>query len=126
MQHHRFTNDKTKDPDVYVGTGPWWLLPFKWLSLDLSYLYFYSRPSVFLKRPKGERLDLLGAFVFGAGVVTAVIWAGWLEYYVLLFVVPGALQRSFWPSPLIFCPTFRIKSKISPFSAPQTARVWNG
>jgi ring-1,2-phenylacetyl-CoA epoxidase subunit PaaE len=106
MQHHRFTNDKTKDPDVYVGTGPWWLLPFKWLSLDLSYLYFYSRPSVFLKRPKGERLDLLGAFVFGAGVITAVTWAGWFEYYVLLFVVPGRITALFLAIAFDFLPHF--------------------
>lgn len=106
MQHHRFTNDKTKDPDAYVGTGPWWLLPFKWLSLDLSYLYFYARPSVFLKRPKGERLDLLCAFVFGAGVITAVTWAGWLEYYVLLFVVPGRITALFLAIAFDFLPHF--------------------
>jgi len=35
MKHHRFTNDSEKDPDVYCGTGPRWLLPFKWLTLDL-------------------------------------------------------------------------------------------
>ena len=106
MQHHRFTNDKAKDPDVYVGTGPWWLLPFKWLSLDLSYLYFYSRPSVFPKRPKAERLDLLGAFVFGAVVFTAVTWAGWLEYYVLLFVIPGRITALFLAIAFDFLPHF--------------------
>jgi fatty acid desaturase len=66
MQHHRFTNDKAKDPDIYVSTGPRWLLPWKWLSLDLNYLYFYLRPSVFLNRPKGERMELYWAVVFGA------------------------------------------------------------
>ena len=60
MQHHRFTNDKSKDPDIYVATGPRWLLPFKWLSLDLNYLYFYLRPSVFMQRPKGERAEFMG------------------------------------------------------------------
>jgi len=38
MKHHRFTNHSEKDPDVYCGTGPAWLLPFKWLTLD--YVYF--------------------------------------------------------------------------------------
>ena len=47
MQHHRFTNDKSKDLDIYVATGPRWLLPFKWLSLDLNYLYFYLRLGVY-------------------------------------------------------------------------------
>jgi beta-carotene hydroxylase len=37
MQHHRFTNDPVKDPDAYTGSGPAWLFPFKWLTLDVVY-----------------------------------------------------------------------------------------
>ena len=95
MQHHRFTNDKAKDPDIYVATGPRWLLPLKWLSLDLNYLYFYLRPSVFLNRPKGERMELYGAVVFGATVFAAITLAGWLEYYVLLFLIPSRFTALF-------------------------------
>ena len=46
MQHHRFTNHPSKDPDLYVGKGPLWQLPFRWVSLDLNYLFFYLRPDV--------------------------------------------------------------------------------
>ncbi len=60
MQHHRFTNDETKDPDVYVSTGPNWLLPLKWATLDFNYLYCYLRPSVLMKRPR--------LVVYGMGV----------------------------------------------------------
>lgn len=95
MQHHRFTNDKSKDPDIYVATGPRWLLPFKWLSLDLNYLYFYLRPSVFMQRPKGERAEFYGAIVFGAAVFASVIFAGWLEYYVVLFLIPSRFTSLF-------------------------------
>ena len=95
MQHHRFTNDKAKDPDIYVATGPRWLLPLKCLSLDLNYLYFYLRPSVFLNRPKGERMELYGAVVFGAAVFAAITLAGWLEYYVLLFLIPSRFTALF-------------------------------
>ena len=66
MQHHRFTNDEAKDPDVYVGSGPRWLLPFKWATLDLSYFNYYFRASVFRERPKSERRELYLAFLFGA------------------------------------------------------------
>jgi len=55
MQHHRFTNDPVKDPDVYSGMGPKWLLPFRWLTLDFIYFKNYLSPDVFKKRPKKER-----------------------------------------------------------------------
>ncbi len=87
MQHHRFTNDETRDPDVYVGTGPRWLLPFKWVTLDFSYFHYYFK-SGFMKRPASERRELYFALVFGVLVFTAVIYAGWLDYYLLLFLVP--------------------------------------
>jgi len=88
MQHHRFTNDPTHDPDAYVGTGPRWLLPLKWATLDLNYVAYYMKPSVFTKRSKSERRELYIAFLFGLAVFTAVTIAGWLEYYVLLFLIP--------------------------------------
>ena len=79
MQHHRFTNDESKDPDIYVGTGPAWLLPFKWATLDLNYFRYYFRPSVFMTRPKGERRELYLAILFGLVVLATVTAAGWLE-----------------------------------------------
>jgi fatty acid desaturase len=60
-------------------------------------------------------LDLLGAFVFGAGVVTAVIWAGWLEYYVLLFVVPGRITALFLAIAFDFLPHFPHQAQDQPF-----------
>lgn len=81
MQHHRFTNDQSKDPDVYVSTGPRWLLPFKWATLDLNYFYFYFVKSGFMNRPKSERTELYLAFLFSAIVILAVAFAGWLELY---------------------------------------------
>ena len=88
MQHHRFTNDPTKDPDVYVSSGPRWLLPLKWATLDLGYFSFYFRPSVFMARPKSERRELYLAVLFGLLVIIVVVAAGWLEYYLLLFFIP--------------------------------------
>ena len=88
MQHHRFTNDESKDPDVYVSTGPRWLLPFKWATLDLNYFFYYFKSSVLMERPESERRELYLAFLFGAVVITVVTSAGWLDYYLLLFLVP--------------------------------------
>ena len=117
MQHHRFTNDETKDPDIYVATGPRWLLPFKWLSLDLNYLYFYLRPSVFWTRPKGERRELYAAIVFGISVFSGVAYAGWIEYYVLLFLIPSRITALFLAIAFDYLPHYphQAKAEEQPF-----------
>ncbi len=106
MQHHRFTNDKANDPDAYVGTGPRWLLPIKWATLDLSYFYYYLRPSVFVKRPESERRELYWALLFAVVVVTAVTYAGWLQYYLLLFIVPTRFTVIFLALAFDFLPHY--------------------
>ncbi len=106
MQHHRFTNDPTHDPDAYVGKGPRWLLPLKWATLDLNYLYYYFKPAVFLKRPKNERRELYLAFLFGAAVFAAVSLAGWLKYYVLLFLIPTRVTALFLAITFDFLPHY--------------------
>jgi len=95
MQHHRFTNDPVKDPDVYSGMGPKWLLPFRWLTLDFIYFKNYLSPDVFKKRPKKERYEFYFAFVFVVAVVTAMTMAGWLLYYLLLFFIPTRISKFF-------------------------------
>ena len=117
MQHHRFTNDKANDPDVYVGTGPRWLLPIKWATLDLSYFYYYLRPSVFAKRPESERRELYWALLFAVVVVTAVTYAGWLEYYLLLFIVPTRFTVIFLALAFDFLPHYphHVRANDEPF-----------
>jgi len=93
MQHHRFTNDPVKDPDVYSGTGPAWLLPFKWLTLDVIYFKNYLAPEVFKKRPRKERFEFYFAVVFFVTVLGAMTMAGWLHYYLLLFFIPTRIAK---------------------------------
>lgn len=106
MQHHRFTNDETKDPDVYVSTGPAWLLPLKWATLDFNYLYRYLKPSVLMKRPSSERREMFLALIFGALIVTTVTFAGWLDYYLLLFIIPNRLTAVFLAITFDFLPHY--------------------
>jgi len=95
MRHHRFTNDPSKDPDVYLSTGPAWLLPFKWMTFDVTYLKYYLKPEVFKKRPKSERIEFYLAILFGVLVISAFTLMGWLEYYLLLFLIPTRIAKFF-------------------------------
>lgn len=95
MKHHRFTNHSEKDPDVYCGTGPAWLLPFKWLTLDYIYFKTYLAADVFKKRPKSERREFCLGVLFAVTVITVFTAAGWLQYYLLLFFIPTRISKFF-------------------------------
>lgn len=44
IEHHRNTNEqKTIDPDHWTSEGPWWQLPFRWMTLDAWYVVYYLR-----------------------------------------------------------------------------------
>src|SRR6185312_12649996 len=56
MQHHRFTNESDgADPDRYTMGGPAWQAPFRWVTIDYAYLFFYL-PRV-RTRPRAERIE---------------------------------------------------------------------
>ena len=93
MSHHKFTNDPERDPDFYVGSGPFWLLPLKWATLDVGYFRFYLNPAMFMKRPKKERMEFYLGVAFGLCMVAAMAAAGWLIYYFLLFFIPSRIQK---------------------------------
>ena len=93
MQHHRFTNDKDKDPDAYTGIGPAWVLPFRWLTLDYIYFKIYLSAEVFKKRPKREQREFYLAVLFFVTVITVVTLAGWLKLYLLLFFIPTRIAK---------------------------------
>lgn len=95
MQHHRFTNEHDRDPDKYVASGPRWLLPLRWASLDFAYFHFYFRRGNFLQRPESERRELFLALLFSALIITATALAGAMEYYLLLFLIPQRITAVF-------------------------------
>ena len=43
LAHHKHTNDPGHDPDHWVGRGPAWALPLRWMTLDLRYHYVHAR-----------------------------------------------------------------------------------
>jgi fatty acid desaturase len=38
IQHHRYTNDASRDPDMFASHGPIWQAPFRWMLMD----FFHS------------------------------------------------------------------------------------
>ncbi len=95
MQHHRFTNDPEKDPDVALSIGPAWLLPLKWMVFDVVYFKYYLNPQVFSKRPKRERVEFFLAMAFAGAVVATMIAMGWFVDYLLLFLIPSRIAKFF-------------------------------
>lgn len=118
-QHHRFTNDKTKDPDCYTAGGPKWLLPLRWLTLEIGYFSIYLSPEVFWKRPKSERIELYLGILFGAFIIATVIYKGWLANYLLLVILPSRIANFFIAFAFDFLPHYphEANGKEQPFQA---------
>jgi ring-1,2-phenylacetyl-CoA epoxidase subunit PaaE len=90
IEHHRNTNEEVDaDPDAWATDGPWWQLPFRWLSIDAWYATFYLRN---IGRRSGRELAETAGIValFAAGVVVAALTHALLTV-VLVYLVPARL-----------------------------------
>lgn len=71
IEHHRNTNEpKSIDPDNWTSEGPWWQLPFRWMTIDVWYLVFYLRR--LRERPAAEVVPTFVMFTVVLGTF------GWL------------------------------------------------
>jgi ring-1,2-phenylacetyl-CoA epoxidase subunit PaaE len=94
MQHHRFTNEADgRDPDHYTHAGPKWLLPLKWLTVDLYYMVFYL-PQLG-RRPRAERRELFTTWLVVGGACAALIATGHLGALVVYYLLPIRLAVLF-------------------------------
>jgi ferredoxin-NADP reductase/fatty acid desaturase len=86
IEHHRNSNDDDHDPDTHASHGPWWQLPFRWLTLDFSYVPYYLRN--LRRRPRGEVVEsgvLFTATI--AGIVTAAV-TGNMWMLAVIYLIP--------------------------------------
>jgi phenylacetate-CoA oxygenase/reductase PaaK subunit len=78
IQHHRFANeDPDTDPDHYTSEGPWWQLPFRWLTIDFWYGRFYLANRKRLSAAEArESVAVVVVTVAGIAVAaaTGVLW----------------------------------------------------
>ena len=117
LSHHRHTNDPDNDPDFWSGKGPWFVLPFRWLTQELYYWYISATK---LKETSKERkreviLTLLLFYGLSIGLAvngysSAVIWA---------WIVPSRLASGLLAFLFDYLPhqPHRIPMRKDPFKA---------
>ncbi|TJY59436.1 hypothetical protein E4T66_13690 [Sinimarinibacterium sp. CAU 1509] len=89
MEHHRFTNDGTKDPDSW-SHGAWYSLPFRWLLIDVMYtLRLIRSDAPIVKKVIRELIPYLA---LGAAVIGGLISAGYGAEYFWLSFLPSRLM----------------------------------
>ena len=88
MMHHHYTNDPAKDPDYSCGKGPVWLLPWRWMVMDMAYVTTYFHPDYYPKRPADERRGFWLSWLFAGAVIATVVVGGWVEQFVVLYFIP--------------------------------------
>ncbi|WP_323791019.1 fatty acid desaturase [Nocardioides sp.] len=90
IEHHRNTNEqKAVDPDAWTSEGPWWQLPFRWMTLDLWYVVFYARRLP--QRPRGEVITTVALAAVSLSTFGALIAAGHGAALAVAFLIPQRL-----------------------------------
>lgn len=88
MQHHRFTNeDQSIDPDCWTSSANVWSLPFRWMTLDLYYFYYYL-PKI-KQRPKDEQKELYIALAVFAALIISIIYFDLFSEFLLYWLLPS-------------------------------------
>jgi ring-1,2-phenylacetyl-CoA epoxidase subunit PaaE len=90
IEHHRNTNEpKSIDPDAWTSEGPWWQLPFRWMTIDVWYLVFYARRIP--QRPRGEVVVSVAVAVGVLAAFAALFAAGYGAELLVAFLIPQRL-----------------------------------
>ena len=91
LMHHKHTNEE-EDPDKWAGRGPFYLLPFRWMTIEIKYYTIYL-PKLHT-RPIREAIwavtSLIGMItiiytLYNNGYDKAVVWA---------WILPGRLATA--------------------------------
>ncbi len=89
LEHHRFTNDRERDPDAWSGLGPAWLLPLRWATQDLHYYRLFL-----LSLRRLEPRTVIESFVtsgLGLGLLTIACLHGHGGLVLLQVILPARL-----------------------------------
>ncbi|MEM6993226.1 MAG: fatty acid desaturase [Myxococcota bacterium] len=89
LEHHKHTNDAHRDPDMWAGRGPWWMLPLRWLTQDLH--YYWAIASRWRQRPVAERREIVVNVVLVALVLGGLTAQGYGLAVLVAWVIPTRL-----------------------------------
>ena len=107
-EHHAHTNDMKRDPDLFMGRSPWWLVPLWSLQVLVEYRHhFYGRK---LWRRKA---DLYAALLNDAGLVCAIAVAaatGHLGTIMVIWLGPALLAVVFLAIAFDYLPHYPYES----------------
>jgi fatty acid desaturase len=87
VQHHRFTGE-ARDPDRWVK-GPWWQLPFRWMLIDIAYLWQVAPHLDKVSRPHFR--NSLKAATATVLVVAFLVYGGYGPEVLMLWFIPSRL-----------------------------------
>ena len=91
MQHHRFTNDETKDPD-HFGHHMDMLTPLRWLNFDYCYTKFFLQQAGDVRRKYAGRM--IAQAILIVGLLSASAYFGYLLEVFLLWNVPTRISSA--------------------------------
>ena len=87
IQHHRFANeDPETDPDHYTSEGPWWQLPFRWLTIDYWYARFYLQNR--RRQSKADARENLAVALVAVAAIAVAVAGGALWEVALIVLIP--------------------------------------
>lgn len=88
IQHHRFTVSD-QDPDRWAYAGPGWLLPFKWMFIDVWYLYYAINAH---DRVANRHLKYTAAATLvSVSIIVALCFMGYGVEVLLLWFIPSRI-----------------------------------
>ncbi|TVT25118.1 2Fe-2S iron-sulfur cluster binding domain-containing protein [Amycolatopsis acidiphila] len=98
IEHHRNTNeDIGTDPDAWTSHGPWWQLPYRWLTIDAWYVRFYV-PRM-RRRPRLEVGETTVMVALSLAVAAGAIATGHLWQLAVIYLIPqriGLAVLAWW------------------------------
>ncbi|MFD4194288.1 fatty acid desaturase [Amycolatopsis thermoflava] len=98
IEHHRNTNeDIGTDPDAWTSHGPWWQLPYRWLTIDAWYVRFYVPRMP--RRPRGESWETVVMVTLSLAGACAAIATGHLWELAVIYLIPqriGLAVLAWW------------------------------
>lgn len=88
IQHHKYAVSE-QDPDRWTYQGPKWLLPIKWMLIDVWYFYVIvtSRDKVAYRHLK----NTLKITVVTITIMASLIWAGYGMELLMLWFIPSRM-----------------------------------